>query len=47
MINITPESKRAGWRLNEIIHNRLVELTNEYNVSLEEAGNITLGIADE
>jgi hypothetical protein len=47
MINITPESKRAGWRLDEIIYNRLVELTKEYNVSLEEAGNITLGVADE
>jgi hypothetical protein len=42
MINITPESKREGWRLDEIIHNRLVELTKEYNVSLEEAGRGSL-----
>jgi hypothetical protein len=47
MINITPESKRAGWRLDKIIHNRLVEITKEFNVSLEEAGNIILGVADE
>jgi hypothetical protein len=47
MINITPESKRVGWRLDEIIHNRLVELTKEYNISLEEAGNVALGNADE
>jgi hypothetical protein len=47
MINITPESKRAGWRIDEIVHNRLVDLTKEYNVTLEEAANITLGVADE
>jgi hypothetical protein len=47
MLNITLESKRAGWRLDEINHNRLVDLTKEYKVTLEEAANITLGVADE
>jgi hypothetical protein len=47
MINITPESKRVGWRLDEALHNRLVEFGREYNISLEDVGNIILNIADE